>query len=207
MAVAAIAAGVGIASSFLGGKSAGKISSRNAKRALAEVKRQFDLVFETLAPFRDLGESAITELQGLLGLGGKTGAEIEQQLLETPGVQLKLKAVEDAVENSAAARSGLLSGRAVTEAAKGRVNVLGQELERQTVQLGEAARIGLGAAGGTATAATAAGAQSASIFQEQGTTQAQIALGTASNINTQTQGAIQNFQFQKRLGELTPKAA
>lgn len=207
MAVAAIAAGIGIVSSISGGKSAGKASSRNAKRALAEVKRQFDLVFETLAPFRDLGESAVTELEGLLGLGGKTGADIEKQLLETPGVQLKLSAVEDAVENSAAAKSGLLSGRAVTDAAKARVNVLGGELDKQISRLGDATRIGLGAAGGTATAATTAGGQAASIFQQQGETQAQIALGTASNINTQAQGALQNFQFQKRLGELTPKAA
>ena len=124
--------------------------------------------------------------------------------LETPGVQLKLNAVEDAVENSQAAKSSLFSGRGVLESAQARVNVLGEELDKQISRLGDATRIGLGAAGGTASAATAAGRQSASIFQQQGETQAQIALSTGANINNQVQGALQNFQFQKRLDALTP---
>ena len=95
MAVAAIAGSaiVGTVFSGLGSKSAGKISSRNAKRALAETKRQFDLVFETLAPFRDLGESAITELENFLVLGAA------QYVRYMPGPK-KLAGALDAADRS-----------------------------------------------------------------------------------------------------------
>jgi len=53
---------------LIGSSKASKRERKSAKEALAEQRRQFDLTREDLAPYRDVGSAAITEMGNQLGL-------------------------------------------------------------------------------------------------------------------------------------------
>lgn len=84
--------------------------------SLAEQKREFDLNQANQAPFLKAGQGAVTQLSDLMNNGGfpswdKTfSAPTADQARQTPGYQFALQQGEGAIENSAAARGGLLSG-------------------------------------------------------------------------------------------------
>ena len=64
--------GGSLVSGLLGSKSASKQSKaigESSQAAIAEQRRQFDMIMEIMAPYQALGEAALPELMGLLGLG------------------------------------------------------------------------------------------------------------------------------------------
>lgn len=121
-----IGIGAGVAGAVVGGAitsdashSAANKQSDAANRATAEEGRQYDLYREDQKPYREAGYNSLAEIGRLLGLTGDphssgfgslndkfTGAD----LASDPGYQLRLKQGQDALENSAATRGGLLSG-------------------------------------------------------------------------------------------------
>ena len=100
----------------------------DAARYSADIQKQmYDQTRSDYAPYREAGYSALGRLSDLLGLSGNTKAEGYGSLLDRftgadltndPGYKFRLQQGQDALENSAAARGGLLSGaggRALTE--------------------------------------------------------------------------------------------
>jgi hypothetical protein len=108
------------------------------EKAIAAQERMFERQVELQEPFRQTGLAAQNRLADLLGISGRTGAAgygyglqpfSMAQYEEDPGAAFRLKRGLEAVERTAAARGGLLSGnqlRGVTE--------LGQDLASQEFQ-------------------------------------------------------------------------
>lgn len=100
----------GIMSSNAAG-SAADAQSRSAQMSTDEQRRQFDITEANMKPFRDAGLSVLPQLQSGLAKGGEfnrnfTLADFQQD----PGYQFRMDQGQQALERSAAAGGGLLSG-------------------------------------------------------------------------------------------------
>lgn len=110
--------------SGIGAGLGGLAGSSAAKKAAALQAAQFAQTREDLAPFREAGVTSLNQLQILLGL---SGTPEEQQaardaLTSSPNFQFQLGQGVTALDQSAAARGGLLSGnqlKGVTEFGQG----------------------------------------------------------------------------------------
>lgn len=103
----------GVLSSDAAG-SAANAQERAADTASAEQGREFDANQANLKPFRDAGLSVLPELQSGLAPGGEfnksfTLADFNQD----PGYQFRMDQGQKALESSAAAKGGALSGGAL----------------------------------------------------------------------------------------------
>lgn len=234
---------IGVGGSIVAGKAAGKGAKKAAETtaaaadaATAEQRRQFDIAQEQLAPFRDIGEESLFMLSDLLGLEAPTGegeaarprsdqfGSLTQRftgedLAQDPGFQFRLKTGREALEKSAAARGGLLSGRtgkALTEfgqqlgsqefgAAFDRFRATQGDLFGRLFSVSESGR---GAAVGSAQLGVQQGQQIGQNILAGGraTTQGQLGVGQAqsgiaTNIANTGINALENFQFQNLLNQ------
>lgn len=103
--------------SVLGGVLGGQAQSNAAKRAAAQQAQQHAQSRADLAPFREFGEQELGEFRNWLA-ENKFSAPTAEEAQAEPGYQFRLGQGTQAIENSAAARGGLLSGntgRALTD--------------------------------------------------------------------------------------------
>jgi hypothetical protein len=116
------AAVVGGAMSSRAAKSAAQTQADAAQRATDAQERMFERQVELQQPFRDTGLQANNRLSELMGLGGNTSADGYGSLMRDfsmadfqadPGYEFRRTEGMRGVENSAAARGGLLSGAAL----------------------------------------------------------------------------------------------
>lgn len=175
-------------------------------RAGSREERMFNRVFESLAPYRELGEAALPRFMSLLGLDAEGGYDPEladRTLRKTPGFQEGLETGAEVVEGGAAARSGLLSGRAGKELFRFGVDYSqkfrGTELDR----LQNAINIGRGAGTETNVAQLRLSENLANLDIQRGNVGAQ----QAANVSNIVQGAYGNYQYQQRLNQLSAPAA
>lgn len=142
---ALIAAGIGAAGSVAGGamassaaKKAAATQAQAATDAQAAQERMFQKQIELQEPFRQAGLTAQQQIMQLLGIGGdKTAAGYgslaqpfgTQQFQQDPGYAFRQSEGMKALERSAAARGGLLSGSTL----KG-IQRFGQDLASQEYQ-------------------------------------------------------------------------
>lgn len=91
---------------------AANISAKSAADALALQKQMYEQGIARQQPFMDIGTNALNRLVAL-NQGGPGGADAAQNFLTMdPGYQFRLNEGMKALERSAAARGGLLSGGA-----------------------------------------------------------------------------------------------
>jgi hypothetical protein len=130
-AIGAVAVVGGAVISSQGAKSAAATQAAAANNAAQVQWNEFNTVQGNEQPYMDLGNASITPLLQAMGYGVTTGpdgkiqlnginannplqqtftAPTLQQAQQTPGYQFRLQQGEQAVQNSAAARGGLLSG-------------------------------------------------------------------------------------------------
>jgi hypothetical protein len=114
--------GTDLAGAYLAGDAAhdaGRTQSAAAEAALAEERRQYDQNREDLAPYRTAGSTAIGQLSTGTADGGDFNRDFTlNDFQKDPGYQFRMDEGERALEGSAAARGGLLSGRAGKELAR-----------------------------------------------------------------------------------------
>ncbi len=185
LAIAGIAsAGGAVASSVIGAHAAGKASEAQTKAA--ETSQAM------FAPFQEAGGGAAMQLSGLLQPGGKLTqpwtekfvAPTADTLKLDPGYEFRLEEGQKALDRSAAARGGVLTGGTVKATERYAQGMASQEYQnaynralteyQQSYGIFEQNQsnlynrlmgltdVGLRGAGGTATAATQAGAARAS---------------------------------------------
>ncbi|MCU1338847.1 MAG: hypothetical protein JWO19_4428 [Bryobacterales bacterium] len=118
---------VGAGSSLLGGLFGSSASSqyqKSLKQAQDYLKGQEQQGLQNYSPYLDAGKGATTTLSSLLGTPGQgllqnwTGqfnAPTAEQAQQTPGYQFQLKAGQDAIQNSAAGKGSLLTGRTLAD--------------------------------------------------------------------------------------------
>lgn len=115
MVAAAVIGGAvvgGVATTMAGNKAAGAQKDA-AQMSTAEQARQFDETQANLKPFRDAGLSVLPELQSGLAQGGEFNRNFTlSDFQKDPGYQFRMDQGQQALERSAAARGGLLSGGA-----------------------------------------------------------------------------------------------
>lgn len=126
-----IGAAVGGLGSIFGGLFGGNASEEAAQQYIAALQKAQGQLTSTentglqqLQPYEQAGQTGITELQSLLGTPGSGlltpwtqtfTAPTAAQAAATPGYQFQLQQGENAMQNSAAAQGGLLSGRTMAD--------------------------------------------------------------------------------------------
>ena len=170
---------------------------------------------QNYSPYLDAGKGATTTLSSLLGTPGQglltpwtqqftapTAAEAEQ----TPGYQFQLKAGEDAIQNSAAGKGSLLTGRTLGDlnnfaqgtAASNYQNVFNNAftqyqsayktfLDNQNntyARLMGLSNEGLTAAGGAGNLITGVGGDIASLMGQQGAARAAGTIGSSNSLTS-----------------------
>src|ERR1700757_976619 len=118
-AIGAHAAGKAAETQAAAAKSAQQLQKEEADQALAFQKQQWTTQQQNLAPWLTAGRGALGELSGLTSTPGQgLLAPFSEQFqaptgvteANDPGYQFRLEQGRKALENSAAARGGLLSG-------------------------------------------------------------------------------------------------
>lgn len=112
---ALIAGGATLASSLIGSRAAGKAADvqAGAARSAAELqKEQYEQTRADLAPWRAAGEQALNKLIPLTDYTKFGAAQFQQD----PGYTFRLSEGQKALDRSAAARGGLISGGALKAA-------------------------------------------------------------------------------------------
>jgi len=105
--VAVAVAGAGL----LGSKMSADAQEGAAEQSAATQRYMYDTSREDMAPYREKGEAAINQMGSLMGFGGPDErTEALNSFYQDPGYQFKFNEGQRAVENSAAARGGVLSG-------------------------------------------------------------------------------------------------
>lgn len=100
----------GVVSSSAAGKAA-NAQAKSADAATAEQQRQFDISQENIKPFREAGLSVLPQLQSGLAPGGEFNRNFTlADFNKDPGYQFRMDEGQKALERSAAAGGGLLSG-------------------------------------------------------------------------------------------------
>lgn len=100
----------GVLSSSAAGKAA-DAQSQAAQMSTDEQRREFDATQANLKPFRDAGLSVLPELQSGLAPGGEFNRNFTlADFNKDPGYQFRMDQGQQALERSAAAGGGLLSG-------------------------------------------------------------------------------------------------
>jgi hypothetical protein len=135
--VTAIVGGGSVVSGVMGAKaakSAAKTQAASADRAAELQQEQFDKQVELQAPFREAGLTAQNKLLDYLGLsegaGGKYARDFGMaDFQQDPGYAFRMSEGMKALDRTAAARGGMLSGAALKGAQR-----FGQDLGSQEYQ-------------------------------------------------------------------------
>lgn len=118
---------IGAAGSLLGGLFGSSASSQYQdalKKAQGVIQGDQNQALGNYQPYLDAGKSSTNTLSSLLGTPGQgllqnwTGqftAPTAEQASQTPGYQFQLKQGEDAIQNSAAGKGSLLTGRTMAD--------------------------------------------------------------------------------------------
>lgn len=188
-----IAAGIGVVgavgSSLIGASAAKKaagVQATAAERTAALQEKQFQQTRADLAPWREIGASALNQYAQMLGIqtpGGTPGeAPDRSAFYQSPGYQFRLGEGIKAVERSAAARGSLQSGAAMKAVQRYGEGLASQEYGNYMTQLGGLAGAGQQAVTQTGIfGAQAAGAMGAA-GERAGAARASGYLGAAGQI-------------------------
>lgn len=107
---------VGAGASIYGANKAASAQEKAANQASQLQKDQYAQTRADLAPYRDAGQTALGQYQGLLGMRGKDAQSAAMsQYTESPFLGQLVNRTTSAVEASRAARGGLFSGGAAQE--------------------------------------------------------------------------------------------
>ena len=128
-------------------KKAAKAQQRGIDTATDEQRRQFDVTQESLAPFQEAGELALTQQQALLGLtGAEEQAAAFAALEQSPGQQFLQDRAQKNLVRNASAIGGLGGGNVRSALVQQGVGFAQQDLQNQFGRLGQLAGQGQAAA-------------------------------------------------------------
>lgn len=177
-------AGAIVVSGYMAGQAAGDATDAQVAagdRGIEEQRRQFDLVQEQTAPYREAGSRALTKLEDMISGN--------YDITETPGYDFRLQEGYKGVERSQAGRR--LSGRAAKEMARYGQEYASAEYGNEFNRLSQIANYGVGGVAQSTAASSAASSNISNIYQNQGAAraagiqgQSQAFQGTAQNLAT-----------------------
>jgi hypothetical protein len=226
---ALIGAGASLAGGLMGASAAGKASNAQvqaSREAAAQQQAMFDKQIELQAPFREAGLTAQNKLLQYLGLSGSAGdagygkyaGDFSMNDFTTdPGYAFRLAEGNKALDRTAAARGGLLSGGAMKAAQRYGQDMGSQEYMNafNRYQTNRANQINplqsLMGAGQTAanTLTTAAGTLGTNLAENSigaGNARASGYVGAANALTGALNQGVNNYTNLQRIGAMTPSS-
>lgn len=198
---------------FLGAKDASNKQAESAAQALSfqkgvfgQQEQAYNTMQEGLSPYRQAGAGAMDRISGLYGLGGGQtafGPEAIASFKNSPDYSFAFNQGREALENSAAARGGLLSGnfgRAATQYGEGyATNYLKNYTDRLMgiAQGGQNAVMGGGQIG--TGVGTALSGQIGSSYGNQGAANASGIVGGTNAATGAIGGGVNNYLLMNAL--------
>lgn len=158
-------------------ENAGEAQVAGQRAARGDIERYLKEATGYLAPYRDLGASAITPLSALLGLGGSFDPSA---VTRTPGYDFRFKQGVQALDRSAAARGLLGTGGYGQALSRYGQDYASDEFNNYYTRLASLLNLGFGAAGQSGNYAQTAGSGVANTSIGIGNAQADAALGKAA---------------------------
>ena len=251
MSVAWVAVGASVLGTVAASNASGKAADAQAESANnassnslvasresnALQKEMFDKQIELNAPFRNAGLAGQNRLMEMLGLGGDKNAQgygsasknfSMSDFQEDPGYQFRMQQGQQALERSAAARGGLLSGRAgkdMTNYAQGAAsqeygNAFNRFQTNRSNQLNPLQSLAGMSQTASGTMSNAAGAYGANVGNNLTSTAQQVGnnmmgagnarasgyVGSANAINQGISGGVNAFQNYNMMNKMFPSA-
>lgn len=136
-----------------------------AEMSIQQRERFFQIAKGYLEPFVKSGESALPEIQAMLGIKGQFDPNY---ITSRPDYKFVQKETQDAVQRSAAAQGSLLSGETLMSIQDRAGGIASQEFGRHYDRLMGLAGIGVNAAGNLASGAISTGSGIAGDYGRQG---------------------------------------
>lgn len=210
-----------VGSAIIGGISSNKAANTQASAAQAATNAQLEMFnkqVELQEPWRKAGETAVNRLSAGLGAGGEFDKSFSQTNWQAdPGYAFRLSEGMKALEHSAAARGGLLSGATLKGIARYSQDAASQEYQNafnryyaeranKLQPLQSLAGIGQSSANTLSNAAGNYGAQIGSNLQAAGAAQAAGTMGMANAISSGVGQGINYYQNQQVMNRLFPSA-
>ena len=210
-----------VGSAIIGGISSNRAAGQQAAASNAATAAQLEMFnrqVELQEPWRKAGETAVNRLSAGLGAGGEFDKSFSQTNWQAdPGYAFRLSEGMKALDRTAAARGGLISGAALKAATR-----YGQEMGSQEYQnafnryyaeranklqpLQSLAGIGQSSANTLSNAAGNYGAQIGANLQSAGAAQAAGTMGMANAISSGVGQGINYYQNQQVMNRLFPSA-
>lgn len=177
---AAIAGGAGIIGSYLGAKEQSKASDRasaaqvqSAQMGIDEQRRQFDALQQLMSPFVNVGYSALTGQQDLMGLNGNQAQQNAINGIQNSAeFQTYLNQGENALRQNASATGGLRGGNTQAALAQFSPQLLNQMITQKYANLGGLTALGQNAAAGVGNAGMQTAGNIGNLLQQSGAAQA-----------------------------------
>ena len=227
MVAAAIigAAAVGGVAAIAGGSMAAKATQDSSNSALTAQKNALDQQANLSAPYRNLGQSAIPQLQSLLGIGsiggiggkggihgkgstGASGASGELAALQaTPGYQFTQQQGNQATAAKAASMGLALSGNTLQALDQYNTGLASQTYQNAVNNAFNVTGLGQAAAAGQAANVGNAANNQANLLTNQGANRANIDINTLAGLSKTVGNAANQYignQTLQNLNSITP---
>ena len=195
---------LGAGASIASGNKAAKAQARAAQQAADVQRQQYEQTRADLAPYRDMGESAMQNYAGALGLGGEAGYQRALQgYTQSPFLARMVQDTGNAVDASRAARGGLFSGATAQEIGDRTGQLYLGDWNNYLSRLGGLVDTGQNASAQTGNFGQNAAAGQANAFQAAGNARAQGYINMGNSINNalsqgaQMYGAYKGGWFDK----------
>lgn len=185
---------------YSGSQQSGAIKDASAA-SIAEQRRQFDTVRSDTAPQRALGNAAVGRIAALNGYTTEDGAPDMSQFFESPDYRFNLAESQRAIDRSAAARGGLLSGGAVKEGERYASGLASREYSSFVDRLMQQAGLGSTGIGASAAAGANAANNISATAMNAGNARASIYGNTGANVNNAVQSGMSNYMLRRYLGD------
>ena len=212
---------LGGAAAARGATQAAETGAASADRSAALQKEMFDLQRAGQEPYRQAGLTGQNRLMELLGLGGDTGAAgygkygrdfSMADYQADPGYAFRLGEGQKALERSAAARGGLISGGALKAATRYGQDMGSQEYQNafnryqtsrtnQLQPLGNLMSMGQSAASNQGQAAGQYGTNAGNAYMAGGQATAAGQLGMGNTISNALGAAASSYQNQQNFND------
>ncbi len=194
-------------------KKAAKLQAGATSESIEEIRRQYDLSRQDLAPYRLAGFNALAPYAALYGVGPEGALSKEEmqaardRFMETPGYQFRFDEGLRALDRSASARGKLLGGGYGRELTRYGQGIASSEFTNYANRLAGLAGMGQGATSTTATLGAQASGNIANTLTSGARSQgsAIMAAGTArasgyAGSANAALGGINNYLFAQAMG-------
>lgn len=209
VAAAAIgAAAIGAAGSAVAGSEAAGATTSATNAAVSEQNAALAQQANLAAPYTQLGQSAIPQLQSLLGIGtpGQGGqpstASVQQALAQTPGYQFTQQQGTQNTLNAASAQGLALSGNTLQGLSQFNAGLADQTYQQAVGNAKNVVGLGQAAAAGQAANIGNAASNISNAVIGQGNTLAGIDANTIAGITKSAGNAANAFTTNQTLADL-----